>query len=139
MQRRARPTRRTCRATTSLSPRSPARSAPRATSSRRTSTTRHLDADAALGVYLYEVLDDLRIGLVTARQDESGQASPAHVTDASLVTRDGSILDSANDAAADVVAIRIDLRAGGTGGIGVPQNDLEINSSTAGFATGRLF
>ena len=85
------------------------------------------------------MLDDLRVGLVTARQDESGQSNPAHVTDASLVTRGGSILDSANDAAADVVAIRIDLKAGGTGGIGVPENDLEINSSTAGFATGRLF
>ena len=39
LRRRARPIRRTCRATTSLSPRSPARSARRATSSRRTSTT----------------------------------------------------------------------------------------------------
>ncbi|MFL6035351.1 MAG: beta strand repeat-containing protein, partial [Gaiellaceae bacterium] len=105
-------------------------------------TTGVLNATAALGAYIYETANDLRIGLVLAAQDETSQTNPQHVTDASLVTRDGSILDGSDgigDADTDVVAIRIDLKAGGTGGIGVPENDLEINSSTVGFASGRLF
>ena len=74
------------------------------------STVGLLDADAALGAYIYETLNDLRVGLVTSHQNNS-----LKVTDAALVTRNGSILDGANDAAADVVAIRIDLKAGGDG------------------------
>src|SRR5206468_3428461 len=68
------------------------------------STTGLLNATAALGVYLEEVTGNLRVGLVTSNQ--TGNPGP---TDVSLVARAGSILDGADDTAADVVANRIDL------------------------------
>ena len=90
----------------------------------RISTTGTLTADATLGIYLWEVTGDLRLALVTA-----DQASLAGVTDAALVAGNGSIVDAQADAAADVVAHRIDLRAI-NGSIGSADNDLEIDSAT---------
>ena len=58
-------------------------------------------------------------------------------TDAALVSETGSILDGLSDAVANVVANRIDLKAAVD--IGSPGNDLEINSSTVGFMSGRLY
>ena len=82
---RAPPTRRTSRATRSCSWRSPARSAPRPTSSRPTSTTRSRPPacstpTAPLGIYLWEVAGDLRIGLVDANKavDRGTRPRPGH-------------------------------------------------------------
>ena len=97
------------------------------------SSTGMLDADATLGIYLWEVAGDLRIGKVHANQT----GTPG-TTDAALVSEGGAILDGVDDAGAtDVEAIRIDLKAATD--IGKVDNDLEIDSSTAGFMSGRLY
>ena len=97
------------------------------------SSTGLLDADSHLGAYLEETVGNLRVGLVT-----SHRTATTGTTDVSLVARNGSILDGGNDAAADVVANRIDLNA--SAGIGQVGNDLDINSSIAGFESGgRLY
>ena len=71
-----------------------------------------LDATAQLGAYLWEVEGDLRVGTVWAKQT----GNPG-TTDAALVSENGSILDAADDAEADVIAHRIDLKAAGSIGI----------------------
>jgi Ca2+-binding RTX toxin-like protein len=92
-----------------------------------------LDADAELGVYVQEVTGNMRVGLVDADQNDATKTS-----DAVLAARNGSILDGANDAAADIEAIRVDLYAP-LGGIGIFTNDLDIDSSNTGPQTGRLY
>ena len=98
-----------------------------------TAQTGTVDADALLAVLIYETAGDLRVGLVTARQND-----PSKTSDATLATRAGSILDGDLDAEADVVAIRIDLAAAG-GGIGRYGHDLGIDSSVAGWKSGSLY
>ena len=96
--------------------------------------------DASLklgGVYLQEIMGNLRVGFIEALQNDT---AATRTTDASVTTRNGSIVDGEGDALApiaDIVANRIDLFALG-GGIGLGTNDLDINSSGAG-GTGRLY
>ncbi|HTH05728.1 MAG TPA: hypothetical protein VL916_07650, partial [Ilumatobacteraceae bacterium] len=93
-----------------------------------------LNALAKLGIYIFETIGDLRVGLVDARQNDATK-----VTDVALVTHAGSILDGQVDTAADVIGDRIDLRAAGGGGIGVIDKDLDVNTGVNGPTSGRLY
>ena len=98
-----------------------------------------LNACAVHAVYIEEATGDLRIGVVTAFQPRPLPNPPKPPLDhATLTARDGSILDGANDTAADIVANTIDLKAWKS--IGGSQNDLDINSAVGGPAAGgRLY
>ena len=85
-----------------------------------------VDALALHDIFITETSGHLRVGLVQSLS-----------ADVMLVTKlgSGSILDAADDGAADVVGVNIDLIAHG-GTIGVAANDLDIDSSNP--STGRL-
>ncbi|MGU3646985.1 hypothetical protein ACLBXX_18660 [Microbacterium sp. C23T] len=91
--------------------------------------TGHLDAfdtaaddDKTQGIYIDQVAGHLQIGIVHTAGDDSLATG-----NVSLRTRSGSILDTLDDAAADVIGQTIDIDAHG-GSIGVAANDLEIDS-----------
>ena len=95
-----------------------------------------LVATALRGVYVTEVAGDLRVGLVT-----SGSRDRSLPTDVALTTRSGSIRGVGNGTDAVIRAVRVDLTAGGTGGIGGNGfgGALMVDTSIAGPGSGRLF
>jgi len=76
------------------------------------------------GIYLDEIVGSMRVGEI----ETAGTAGDLSTGNVSLRTIDGSIVDGANDSAADVLGQTIDLDANG-GSLGEANNDLDINSS----------
>ena len=91
-----------------------------------------INAQAQHGVYLEEVAGDMRVWFIAAVLGD-----PTYESDLVLVSRTGGIYDAQSDSENDLFGNRIDLMA--ATGIGLITNALEINSSTNGRGSGRLY